>query len=237
MTRIATTAVRNAVALSPTVAFDADLAHKAWFLFRQMYQQGYALPDQSRGAEPAEGITVRGDREYEDLYGTWDDRLPRTYLEFFPAIVALTQTEKMELFALCVGASLNAVSQRADYHREKAWAQLGLIASHAGVDMAAAWTPEAEFLKGASKPVLLQSLRDMEIDAEPHAKEPKAVLVDVVARAARKGQWVPPMLASLTTPILSDEDNRGRGAGPDAGDDDDDFPEDAFADDDGESEA
>jgi ParB family chromosome partitioning protein len=232
MTRIATTAVRNAVALSPTVAFDADLAHKAWFLFRQMYQQGYALPDQSRGAEPAEGITVRGDREFEDLYGSWDDRLPRNYLEFFPAIVALSQSEKMELFALCVGASINAVSQRADYHRERAWAQLGLIAAHAGVDMAAAWTPEAEFLKGASKSVLLQSLRDMEVDAEPHAKEPKGVLVEVVARSAKKAKWVPPMLAALTTPTLSEEENRGRGADP-AGDDD--LSDDDFADDEGEA--
>lgn len=224
MTRIATTAVRNAVALSPAVAFDADLSHKAWFTFRQMYQQGYALPDQSRGAEPAEGITVRGDAEFDDLYGAWDDRLPRTYLDFFPYIVALEHSEKMELFALCVASSLNAVSQRADYHREKAWAQLGLIAAHAGVDMAAAWTPEAEFLKGASKPVLLQSLRDMDADAEPHAKDSKGALVEVVARTAKKSRWVPPMLASLTTPTLSESENKGRmGCAAGSDDEDDDF--------------
>lgn len=223
MTRVATTAVRNAVALDPLAAFDADLAHKAWVLLRHgRGHQDYAMPAYVTGSEPAEGTSVKGDREYEDLFAAWDERLPHTYLEFFPAVVALTMDEKMQLNALCVAASLNAVSNRQDFHRKKAWAQLGLIAGRAGVVMSEAWTPDGEFLKGAKKASLLGAIRDMEGDVDAHAKDKVGALIEVVGRMAAKHRWVPPLLANLTEPVLEEGGNRAALAAAMGPQDDDD---------------
>lgn len=229
MTRIATTAVRNAVAVNPAVAYDTMVAHQGWMVLRNRSDHGYALSFAKAGAEPAEGITVKGDREYEDLYAAWDERLPSTYLEFFPYVVALSAGEKAELLALCVACQLNAVESRADYRRPRAWAQLGLIAAHAKVDMAERWTPDTEFLKGAGKKALTQAITDMGMDAEPFAKEKRTGLVEVVARNAAKHRWTPPMLATLAEPTLSPSHNKADiGAGPAGAVDDDDFSDDEF---------
>lgn len=229
MTRIATTAVRNAVAVNPAVAYDTMVAHQGWMVLRNRSDHGYALSFAKAGAEPAEGITVKGDREYEDLYAAWDERLPSTYLEFFPYVVALSAGEKAELLALCVACQLNAVESRADYRRPRAWAQLGLIAAHAKVDMAERWTPDTEFLKDAGKKALTQAITDMGMDAEPFAKEKRTGLVEIVARNAAKHRWTPPMLATLAEPTLSPSHNKADiGAGPAGAVDDDDFSDDEF---------
>lgn len=228
MTRVATTAVRNAVAVNPLAAFDADLAHKAWVLLRhERGHQDFAMPAYVTGSEPAEGTSVKGDREYEELFGVWDERLPDGYSEFFAAIVELTLEEKLQLNALCVAASLNAVSSRQDFHRKKAWAQLGLIAGRAGVVMAEAWTPDGEFLKGAKKASLVKAIRDMDGDVDAHAKDRVGVLVEVVGRMAARNRWVPELLANLTAQGQDDEDRGSRaalaaamGAGGDASDTD-----------------
>lgn len=60
MTRIATTAVRNAVAVNPAVAYDTMVAHQGWMVLRNRSDHGYALSFAKAGAEPAEGITVKG---------------------------------------------------------------------------------------------------------------------------------------------------------------------------------
>jgi ParB family chromosome partitioning protein len=170
------------------------------------------MPAYATGSEPAEGTSVKGDREYEELFGVWDERLPDGYSEFFAAVVELTMEEKLQLNALCVAASLNAVSSRQDFHRKKAWAQLGLIAGRAGVVMAEAWTPDGEFLKGAKKASLVKAIRDMDGDVDAHAKDKVGVLVEVVGRMAARNRWVPELLANLTAQGQDDEARGSRAA-------------------------
>lgn len=208
MTRIATTATRNAVALNPAVAYDTMVAHQAWMVLRNKCDHGYALPFAKPGCEPAEGIAIKGDREWEDLYAEWDERLPSKMLDFYPAVFALSADEKARLLALVVATQLNGLENRADYRRPRAWAQLGLIAAHAKVNIANRWTPDAEFLKGAGKKTLLQVIGDMGHNAEAMAGEKKTELVEVAARYAAKANWIPAMLRAFVEPSLSDEHNK-----------------------------
>lgn len=232
MTRIATTAVRNAVSQDFGAAFDGYIAHMAWGIFRNRGDHGFALAFVKEGAEPAEGIAVKGDAQYEDAFGGWDDVLPRTLTGVFEYVVGLPMADKQRLFAVCVAAQLNGVENRADYRRPQAWAQIGLMAGRAKVKMADCWTPDAEFLKGAGKKALLQSLTDMGTDAEPFAGDKKTALVEIAARKAAEKRWVPPMLASLTEVTLHEKHNTANkgAAGSFSDDEDDDFSDAAFED-------
>lgn len=245
MTRIATTSTRNAVALNPAVAYDTTVAHQAWMVLRNKSDHGYALPFAKPGCEPAEGIAIKGDREWEDLYAEWDERLPNKFLDFYPAVFALTAEEKASLLALVVATQLDGLESRADYRRPRAWAQLGLIAAHAKVNIADRWTPDAEFLKGAGKKALLRTIGEMGQNAEAFASEKKTALVEIAARHAAKARWVPAFLRSFVEPTLSDKDNisdsRKASAGSDVADMDDmvdeDLTDEVFGEDDDQSDA
>lgn len=232
MTRIATTAVRNAVSQDFGAAFDGYIAHMAWGIFRNRGDHGFALAFVKEGAEPAEGIAVKGDAQYEEAFGGWDDVLPRTLTGVFEYVVGLPMADKQRLFAVCVAAQLNGVENRADYRRPQAWAQIGLMAGRAKVKMSDCWTPDAEFLKGAGKKALLQSLTDMGVDAEPFAGDKKTALVEIAARKAAEKRWVPPMLASLSEVTLHEKHNTANkgAAGSFSDDEDDDFSDAAFED-------
>lgn len=216
MTRIATTAVRNAVVADPAAAYDTMVAHQAWMMLRNLGDNGYALHFAKPGSDAPEGMSIKGDAGFEDAFAEWDERLPRTFLEFYPAVVALDADEKGRLLALCVAIQLNGLETRADYRRPMAWAQLGQIANRVDLQIDQCWTPDAEFLKGAGKKTLLTALTAMDMDPTPHEKDKKSVLVEIAARSAQKKKWVPELLAELTNPTLSDRNNEADKAAPKA---------------------
>lgn len=200
MTRIATTALRYAVAADPVAAFDCRVAHEAWCLFRwKSRSTSFALPNVSEGCDAAEAVSLGGEDSYVDLYTKWDEALPVDQAELLSYVVGLDQGAKLELFALTTAMQLNGLEHRADQRRESAWGQIGLFAKRVRLNISATWRPDADFLKGAGKKVLLQALTDMDVDPTPYQSMKKTELVEVVAEHAKQKRWNPPLLAALNT--------------------------------------
>lgn len=215
MTRIATVAVRGALSTNFEAAFDARLAHDVWCVYRGGNSNDLALKSVSNGTDAPDGISIKGEAEYDEAYAAWDARLPMTFTDFYPYIIALSQDEKQALFALATSAQLNALETREDCRRHHAWAQLGFIAAQCEVDVRDYWTPGEDFLKGGSKPSLYKALTDCGTNAEEHSKAKKGELVTVTARAVERNKWIPAFLADMPFPKMFKSENEARkGAGP-----------------------
>lgn len=198
MTRIGTVAVRNGLADNPAAAYDILVAHLGWSLLRHKgYGSGYALPLARASNVECEGSNLKGDEGFAALFDRWNDALPTEITAFYEAVEGLTLEDKQSLLALCVALQINAVEPRADQRREDAWGQLQLAARRIALNVRDLWTPNEDFLAGAGKTRLLDTLKDIGQDAEPFRAEKKGALVKIVARAAKAQQWVPQMLADL----------------------------------------
>jgi ParB family transcriptional regulator, chromosome partitioning protein len=203
MTRIGTVAVRNGLAANPGAAYDVLVAHLGWSLLRcsRSYGTSYALPLARASQVECEGSNLKGDDEFGALFDRWNDALPTEITAFYEAVEALSFDEKQSLLALCVALQVNAVEPRADQRREEAWGQLQLAARRIALNVRDLWTPNEDFLAGAGKARLLDTLKDIGQDVEPFRAEKKGALVQIVARAAKAQRWVPKMLADLGSAI------------------------------------
>jgi hypothetical protein len=198
MTRIGTVAVRNGLADNPAAAYDILVAHLGWSLLRHKgYGTSYALPLARASNVECEGSNLKGDDGFAALFDRWNDALPSEITAFYEAVEGLTLEDKQSLLALCVALQINAVEPRADQRREDAWGQLQLAARRIALNVRDLWTPNDDFLAGAGKTRLLETLKEIGQDAEPFRAEKKGALVQIVARAAKAQKWVPQMLADL----------------------------------------
>lgn len=198
MTRIATTAVRNGLAVDPAAALDCLVAHSAFCCLRTSpYSSESALPVQRQVNIECEGVSLKSDRAYEDTYARWDEILPDTLPEVFTFVQGLSQDDKLALLALCTSLQVQAVEPRADNRRVGAWSQLNLMAQRISLNVSEQWVPEEDFLSNSGKTNLIEVVRSVGSDPTPYAKEKKGALVDIVARLVKAKNWVPPMLAAL----------------------------------------
>lgn len=201
LTTIATVATRVQLLRKPQAAYDALLTHLAWETFggdSYGFDGVSTLAPESRwGARPQ--VNVAETTLIAQAEAHWGETLPKTRIAFCEAVAALSPDEKAQLLALCFGRTLDATENGPNGHPGR-WSHLGWIAKHAGLDPAHAWTPDAEFLKSASKEALVAALIDMGMakkDAEALQDSKKGELVQLVAAEAARTGWTPKLLQLL----------------------------------------
>lgn len=208
MTYVATVATRVGLVRKPEAAYDAMLTHLAWVALRKPQYGGVAessastlVPERRFSANP--GVEVQGGDEFFEAVTSWDQRLPKARVAFNDAVAKLSADEKAQLLAVCFAATLDAVEAKVDSYTMKPerWLHLGWMARHAGVKMTEAWTPDADFLKGAGRDVLLTAAKEIAPrDADSWANAKKGDVVAFVAAKVEAKPWVPQLLRDFTSP-------------------------------------
>ncbi|MHA6834457.1 ParB/RepB/Spo0J family partition protein [Ralstonia pseudosolanacearum] len=141
--------------------------------------EGYA-PDYPQS--PA-AVTLR------ELQQTWGEKLPEDDAELFAVLLAMPQDELVQLLAVCVASTVDAVSSREhDAPGE-------VLAQAVGLNMAAWWKPTAEgYFSHVSKAVILEAVQQF---APQHvtrlAKLKKADIASEAERLAEGTGWMPAM--------------------------------------------
>ncbi|WP_281301802.1 ParB/RepB/Spo0J family partition protein [Iodidimonas sp. MBR-14] len=193
-----TAALQIEVARHPQVAL-AALVHG---MVQRVLQDGYAM------ALPI-GISVRPQNRLDtyapdwpespaaialrELQQAWGERLPEDSAELLSALLAMEQSELVQLLAVCVAASVDVVTPRA------AQAAPGAeLAQAVELDMAAWWKPTAEgYFNHVSKAVTLDAVQQF---APSHvtrlAKLKKADIASEAERLAQGSDWMPAMFAA-----------------------------------------
>lgn len=196
ITAVATEATRVGLVRDPAAAYDALLTHLATVILRRPKYGGVTGITASRlhGETPTRFVSVNGSDEFLAARERWMAALPtgEDRVAFCDAVAALTPEDKASLLAFCFADTLDATEGRFDGRSPARWLHLGWMAKRAGVEIAKAWTPDAEFLKNGSKPALLTAIRDMGGVDDENAK--KGEMVSYAADLAVKKTWVPKLL-------------------------------------------
>jgi ParB family chromosome partitioning protein len=118
----------------------------------------------------------------------WKERLPANAAEWFGWLVALPQTELLDLLALCSASTLNALPNTG------AASDANALAEAVGLDMADWWEPTAlGFLNHVSKAQIADALKEADPDATDDgvgAMKKDALVVNAQSRMAGK-RWLP----------------------------------------------
>ena len=118
----------------------------------------------------------------------WKERLPANAAEWFGWLVALPQTELLDLLALCSASTLNALPNTG------AASDANALAEAVGLDMADWWEPTAlGFLNHVSKAQIADALKEADPDATDDgvgAMKKDALVVHAQSRMAGK-RWLP----------------------------------------------
>jgi ParB family transcriptional regulator, chromosome partitioning protein len=124
-------------------------------------------------------------------------------------VETLAHGEKMALLAELVAISLNIREMRTTSIRHSARAEAAEIAELCGADIAAHWTPDADYLAVHGKKQLMGLLGEMEVD-DPRAKTlKKDDLVVFTVEAAAERQWAPAVLSWTSAPAEIAQDDAG----------------------------
>ena len=121
----------------------------------------------------------------------WKERLPADAAEWFGWLVALPQTELLELLALCSASTLNALPNTG------AASDANALAEAVGLDMADWWEPTAlGFLNHVSKAQIMQALKEAgpELTDDGAGAMKKDALVAKAASQLAGKRWLPPPL-------------------------------------------
>lgn len=129
---------------------------------------------------------------------------------------ALAHGDKMALLAELTALTLDLREERTTLVRPTARAEAAELADLCGADIALHWTPDAEFLKPHSKPLLLKMLEEMGRGDVRAGLLRKADLIAWVEENAAESRWAP---ASLSWTAPSEDPDTGFGV--------DDAPEDS----------
>jgi ParB family chromosome partitioning protein len=115
-------------------------------------------------------------------------------------VEGLPHGERMALLAELVAITVNVREERTTSLRRAARAEAAEIAELCGADIAAHWTPDADYLATHPKKQLLSLLDEMGVD-DPRVKTlKKEELVAFVAEAAAERQWAPSALSWTAGP-------------------------------------
>ncbi|MGK2898716.1 MAG: hypothetical protein ACSLE9_08515 [Burkholderiaceae bacterium] len=118
----------------------------------------------------------------------WKERLPANAAEWFGWLVALPQTELLDLLALCSASTLNALPNTG------AASDANALAEAVGLDMADWWEPTAlGFLNHVSKAQIADALKEAgsELAADEFGALKKDALVVKAASKLAGKRWLP----------------------------------------------
>lgn len=170
-----TLALRDALANSPAVAFQAVLHSFVLATFYRFASSGGCLeiairtptfPAQAAGLkESASAIAI------DARHAGWKARLPKDEVDLWDALTALDGTTQAALFAHCASSAVNALYEPANRYNEgrvsahgvrRRLDQADVLARAVGLDMVTAgWRPTAEnYLGRVTKPRILQAVRE-----------------------------------------------------------------------------
>lgn len=205
-TDVATRGLIRALADDPGAAFTALIAR----LFGQVAIRTYGPRSEAALALTASAFKPTGGRVIDSLDGDiWrriEDR--RAAWEASGQTVigwihALAHGDKMALLAELTALTLDLREARTTLIRRAARAEAAELAELCGADIALHWTPDAEFLKSHSKPLLLKMLEEMDRADVRAALLKKSDLIPWVEENAAEKGWAPASL-SWTPPPKSD---------------------------------
>lgn len=205
-TDVATRGLIRALADDPGAAFTALIAR----LFNQLAIRTYGQRSEAALALTASAFKPAGGRVIDSLDGdVWrriEDR--QTAWEASGQTVigwihALAHGDKMALLAELTALTLDLREERTTLIRRDARAEAAELAELCGADIALHWTPDAEFLKSHSKPLLLKMLEEMDRADVRAALLKKSDLIPWVEENAAEKVWAPASL-SWTTPPEAD---------------------------------
>lgn len=215
-TDVATRGLIRALADDPDAAFTAVIAR----LFNQVAVRAFGQKSESALALVATAFKPTGGRVIDALDGAVRQRLDdrRAAWEASGQTViawvhALAHDDKMGLLAELTALTLDLREERTTLIRRAARAEAAELAALCGADITRHWTPDAEFLKAHSRPLLLQMLDEMD---RADARAPllkKADLIPWVAENAAETRWAPACLswsaAQGEGPIRPDDEETG----------------------------
>ena len=152
------------------------------------------VPQPSAHALSAAADDLKASRAWQLIEGTksrWREQLPEQRGEWFGWLMGLPQDELLDLLALCVSLTLNALpSVGAVFDANK-------IAEAVGLDMADWWEPTAEgYLNHVSKAQIAQALKEAgpELAEDGVGAMKKDVLVVKAASRLAGKRWLPAVL-------------------------------------------
>ncbi|WP_287011446.1 chromosome partitioning protein ParB [Brevundimonas sp.] len=202
-TDVATRGLIRALADDPGTAFTALIAR----LFNQVAVRCPVVRSESALAVTAAGFNPTGGRMIEALDGEVRQRLGdrRAAWEASGQTViawvdGLAHGDKMALLAELTALTLDLREDRTSLIRRAARAEAAELAELCGADIALHWTPDAEFLKSHSKPLLLSMLEQMgDADIRAACFRKMDLVPWVEEKAAEKG-WAPASLSWTAPP-------------------------------------
>ncbi len=219
-TDVATRGLIRALADDPGVALTALIARLFNGLATRVYgaRTEAALAVAVRAFQPTDGRVIEAldgevRRRLDERRAAWEAS-GQTVIAW---IHGLAHGDKMGLLAELTALTLDLREERTSQIRRRARAEAAELAALCGADITLHWTPDSEFLKPHSKPLLLDMLEAMGEQDDPRVSGlRKTDLIDWVAGRAAERVWAPASL-SWTTAEAPDGDDP-IADGPDAED-------------------
>lgn len=202
-TDVATRGLIRALADDPAAAFTALIAR----LFSQVALRALGCRPESALALTATAFKPNGGRVIDALDGDVWRRLEDRRAAWEASgqtVIAwvhdLPHGEKTALLAELTALTLDLREERTSLIRRSARAEAAELARLCGADIAVHWTPDADFLKAHSKPLLLKMLEEMGRADVRAALLKKTELIPWVEENAADLRWAPAGLAWTIAP-------------------------------------
>ena len=202
-TDVATRGLIRALADDPGAALTALIAR----LFGQIAVRPSGLRSDSALALTALAFNPAGGRVIEALDGDVRQRLDARRAAWEASgqtviawVHGLAHGDKMGLLAELTALTLDIREARTSLIRRAARAEAAELAELCGADITLHWTPDADFLKPHSKPLLLGMLAAMGAHDVRAIALKKAELVGWVAEKAAEKVWAPAVLSWTASP-------------------------------------
>lgn len=193
-TDVATRGLIRALADDPGAAFTALIAR----LFGQVAVRTYGQRSESALALTATAFNPTGGRVIDALDGDVRQRLDDRRAAWEASgqtiiawVHSLAHGDKMALLAELTALTLDIREERTSLIRRAARAEAAELAELCGADITLHWTPDADFLKSHSKPLLLEMLVAMGAEDVRAGALRKSDLIPWVQEKAAEKVWAP----------------------------------------------
>lgn len=202
-TDVATRGLIRALADAPDVAVTALIAR----LFNQLAVRSFGLRSESALSLTASAFKPTSGRVIDALDGEVRQRLDGRRADWEASgqtvigwVHGLAQNDKTGLLAELTALTLDVREERTSLIRKTARAEAAELAQLCGADITRHWTPDAEFLKAHSKPLLLKMLEEMNQADVRAALLKKTDLIPLVEESAAAKCWAPSALSWSAAP-------------------------------------
>ncbi|MNS67368.1 hypothetical protein D3C72_1006180 [compost metagenome] len=208
-TDVATRGLIRALADDPGAAFTALIAR----LFVQVAIRTHGMRSESALALTATAFNPTGGRVIDMLDGDVRQRLDGRRAAWEASgqsviawIHGLAHGDKMALLAELTALTLDIREERTSVIRRAARAEAAELAELCSADITLHWTPDADFLKSHSKPLLLGMLETMGAADIRAGTLKKSDLISWVEEKAAEKVWAPASLSWTTPPDTGAQD-------------------------------